>query len=301
MKTFQLIYEEAQESIQDSSADTLALLKSWINVGQRKFSAKVRRNWYDTEKTFDTVADQLYYQLPEDSIRPKSIVITIGEIEYPLEWIENETEWRRLTQFPQSGDIPESTWLKGRDQFAIYPTPVTSNDDAGLLTYHRRLRRMTQADYTTGTITLTNGSATVTGSGTTFTAKMVGRTLLVEDAGSDDFIGYKVAGFAGTTSLTLENAYGGSTGAGLTYRIGEVPDIPDEYHESVVDYAMYRYYLRRKDRGMAKDMFALYDTALKECEAEYSSVTTSNYSRANLRKRRRLGAFNRDAGLVTGA
>jgi len=36
---------------------------------------------------------------------------------------------------------------------------------------------LSNADYTTGTITLTDEDATVTGAGTTFTAGMVGRYL----------------------------------------------------------------------------------------------------------------------------
>jgi hypothetical protein len=73
--------------------------------------------------------------------------------------------------------------------------------------------------YTTGTVDVTQGSRTVTGSGTTFTAAMVGRKFL----GPDNAY-YKVIAVASTTSLTLSEAYQGTTATGSLYQIWK-----DEY------------------------------------------------------------------------
>jgi hypothetical protein len=198
-----------------------------------------------------------------------------------------------------SGDIPESWWVKGADQFGIYQRPVTSTSNAGLIVYQRRIRKMTQDDYTTGTVQVTANSAAVVGSGTTWTAQMVGRTLIVEDGGSQEGVGYKVSAFTDATNVTLENTYAGLSGTGKSYRIGEAPDIPEEYHENLIDYALFRYYLKRKDRGMIRDMKALVDNAIEECKAAYASNTTSNYGRS--RRNRRLGAFTRSPNVITGS
>lgn len=70
-------------------------------------------------------------------------------------------------------------------------------------------------DYTTGTISLTNGSAAVVGSGTTFTADMVGKMIRV---GTENTF-YKVSAFTDATHITLASNYTGSTVSGLAYTI----------------------------------------------------------------------------------
>ena len=78
----------------------------------------------------------------------------------------------------------------------------------------------TVAAYTTGTVAVTEGLTTVTGTGTTFTAAMVGRKFR---AGSDTAY-YVIAAFVSTTEVTLEAAYQGTTATGATYSIYQ-----DEY------------------------------------------------------------------------
>ena len=67
--------------------------------------------------------------------------------------------------------------------------------------------------YTTGTVSVTNRSATVTGSGTTWTSSMVGQTIWLSG------INYVITAFGSTTSLTIEAAFDGLTASGLTYAI----------------------------------------------------------------------------------
>lgn len=71
--------------------------------------------------------------------------------------------------------------------------------------------------YSTGTVTLTNGSAAVVGAGTTFTSGMVGRQLYTGGAGPY----YTISAFTDGTNITLERAFGGTTGAGLSYEIAQ--------------------------------------------------------------------------------
>lgn len=69
---------------------------------------------------------------------------------------------------------------------------------------------------TDGTVTLTRGSATVTGSGTNFLAGDVGRQF---QAGNRAPV-YTITGVASTTSMTLDRVFGNTDdGAGLSYRI----------------------------------------------------------------------------------
>jgi hypothetical protein len=280
MLTFQLLYEEVQDQVQDHDEESLGIIKRAINQGQQKFGAVLNRDWRTKKVTFSTVADQRYYQLPENCIRPKTIVITIGGVAYPLTEVADDDAWNDLTAHSDTSDFPECYHVEGGDQFGIWPTPSSSVANAGTLRYESRMRRMNADDYTTGSIALTTGATTVTGTDTAFTAQMAGRTLLVEDGSDQDGIGYKIASFTDSGTLTLENVYGGLTVAAAAYRIGEVPDIPDEYHESLIDYGCYRYYKRRRDRGMSADSYAAFKASLDECRDAYSSSSSSQYTRA---------------------
>lgn len=71
------------------------------------------------------------------------------------------------------------------------------------------------SNYVTGTISLTNGSATVTGSGTTFIAGDVGKVLRV--VGENTF--YRISAYTSATSITLASNYTGTTGSGKSYVI----------------------------------------------------------------------------------
>lgn len=73
-------------------------------------------------------------------------------------------------------------------------------------------------NYTTGTIELTNGSTAVVGTGTTFTAGMVGKKLRVTgETGSSSF--YTISAYTDATHITLSGNYAGSTGSGKVYTI----------------------------------------------------------------------------------
>lgn len=294
MLTFNQIYSEVQAQTQDTSASSLTVIKRGINQAMHKFGAILNRDWRNQERTFPTVANQQFYQMPEDAIRIKSLTITVGTIVYPLEEVIDEQNWQQLTMRSQSSTVPEFFYVKGSDQFGIWPTPSASNN-IGHITFEANMRDMTADDYATGTIAVVAGSPNVVGaSGAAFTASMVGRTLFVDPTGgTGDGSGYKIASFTDTTHIVLENNYAGATTAVSTFSIGQVPDIPDEFHEALIDYAAYRYYRRRRDLGTAKDLKAAFDEALLLCQQNYSSRSSSQYFR-RLRARAGYKQYKRD-------
>lgn len=109
---------------------------------------------------------------------------------------------------------------------ANYLDWTTSNDTLLVIDNSNKIQKYrgsTNANYTTGTISVTNASATVTGSGTswnTTTNAEVGEYIKLPDGKW-----YKITNIASNTSLTIEVSYQGSTLAGQTYTIspwGEV-------------------------------------------------------------------------------
>ena len=86
------------------------------------------------------------------------------------------------------------------------------------------------ANYTTGTITATNGSKTVTGAGVTWNTLVDAGMLL--QVGNERV--YVVASIDSTTQITLRDAYEGTTGAGKAYTLHNFYEItgPDPYPDS---------------------------------------------------------------------
>lgn len=84
--------------------------------------------------------------------------------------------------------------------------------------------------YNTGTVTVVQGSATVTGSGTTFTSAMVGRQFRI---GLGAPI-YTVATFVSATVITLDSVYGDVSAAVAAYSIFQCFfTVPNDFHSFI--------------------------------------------------------------------
>ena len=86
-------------------------------------------------------------------------------------------------------------------------------------------------DYTTGTVAVTNGSATVTGTSTTWNTAI--STGVYEVQAPDIFVGpdgesYEVESVASDTSLVLTTVYAGTTASGQAYTIQRA-----RYHDAI--------------------------------------------------------------------
>ncbi len=79
----------------------------------------------------------------------------------------------------------------------------------------RNYRIVTDVDVTTGTVTTTNGSRTVTGSGTAFASSHA--TWHIYFPGDPILNWYKVQSYSSSTQINLDVPYQGSTGANKTY------------------------------------------------------------------------------------
>jgi len=183
-------------------------------------------------KTSSTVADQVYYHYPPDVVDIENVQITVNSVKYPLDTIHSQSIWNWLNSLTiQASAIPQFIFPR-RDDFGIWPTPqavYTITFD-----FHMRDRNLTTADYTTGSVAVTENSATVTGTDTTFTANMVGRWFQVTTNTKDSYW-YRVASYTSATVIALESAYEGATGSTLVYKIGESPEIPEEGHILLAD------------------------------------------------------------------
>ncbi len=180
-------------------------------------------------QTVITATTSQYYPLPPGEITVEGMYITVGSVNYPLQIISNRLNWEKLNSIQiQASALPQFYFPRQLD-FGIWPIPQTVY--AGNISYHYHDRNLSVADYDTGTVTMTNGSAKVTGSGTTFTPAMVGRWLTITDptvAGQGYW--YRVIGYTSAAVIQLYSPWPNATASGATYRIGETPEMPEELH-----------------------------------------------------------------------
>jgi hypothetical protein len=272
--TFNQITNEAQVSAQSTSATELILIKRDANVATQRFKSVMTRPWSRISKKANTIAGQQDYQLPRSVLRPSGVDCLYGSTYIPLIEIGSEQNWNALNSTFTSGiGTPRFFFPKGKDVISIYPTPSTSVVEGIKVYYEPKQPRMMSDDFTAGTVTVTQGSTTITHSAAGFTPEMVGRYFYTTDGtdGND----YQIVEYIDANNLTLENYYEGPSGATKAFLIGVVPDIPDEYQPALVDYCMSRFYLRRGNRQAGADFMSLFLASLDECKETYASPTSS--------------------------
>jgi len=184
-----------------TSSANLTLGDGLINDGIKKLLAD-RNDWPFLESSFTTtlVASQQFYDLPYDIDKLKAVTVNNGNVIYTPDEIISREEWDRLnTNTTVTSNIPEYYFIYA-GRIGFWPTPSTAS-----------------TTYSTGTIALTSGSATVTGSGTTFTSSMDGSYLRVPNGDI-----YLIDAFVSTTELTLNRVYDGATFTGGTYLISSI-------------------------------------------------------------------------------
>lgn len=269
----------SQKLATDTNSANTTFLNTLINQGYKEVLAELGRPVLEKTKTTTTVADQRGYQLPPDYNWLKSVKITVGSTIYtPIEE-ESQEQWDLLTQTTQTSTIPQYYFVRPRFGFQgaevqFEPVPSTAGYTITLV-YEAIDRDLSVAKYTTGTVAVTNGSATVTGSGTTFTAAMVNRYFQITDADGDG-LWYKVASYTSATVITLENYYQGSTDGSANYQIAEAFHLPEDLHMLPIYFALWHYFSFRRDGEKVVEYKTLYDSGMAAAKRRYGTKTRSN-------------------------
>lgn len=184
---------------------------------------------YITEdsKAFTTANGTQYYMYPPGTVSIDSLTVTIGSLTYTLFPIYSQTIWNYYNALQiQPTAIPQFYFPRQYD-FGIWPIPTDAY--TGAFQRYYRDRNLLVADYTTGAVSLTLNSATLTGSGTTFTPGMVGRWFCVTNTATPgEGLWYRISAYVSATVLTLQSVWVSATTTGQAYRIGESPELPEE-------------------------------------------------------------------------
>lgn len=172
--------------------------------------------------------------------------------------IYDDDTWNLLKspQVNSSSDALSNHRILGND-IQLYPTPATDNQML-VMSYSRRIKDMTADDYSTGTVTVNKGSATVAGSGTSFTSAMIGRFINLNG------YWYEISGFTSSTSITLLKPFQESSLTSVSFTVGELPRLPEHFQEALTYEATAFAYRKREQLDMAREYESLWRNALRE-------------------------------------
>ena len=290
MISFNALYLKCRAYASDSNNDQF--FKDEINNGQKIVENELDDFIVEDMRTGSTIAGLNQVPTPENYIRTQFFYVLNGTIRYDATPIFDEDTWQRLNQVTTISSNYLQFIFPRVDYAELYPVP------SSILTYTWQYvsasHDMQYDDYSTGTITSivntvpTNALpyATVTGSGTTWTATMAGQFFKM----AGDQQNYKITSVTDATHLVLAKAYKGIAISGFAntkYVIGEMPRIPEASHMLLYYYAMARYYEGpKKDATKAKDFDIKFQFWLKWATGTFSKRTNQGVipSQRNLQR-----------------
>lgn len=267
-----------QRMARTANTDVLAQAIEDMNTGYHLFNAKLARYFTRKQQFADLVANQQIYQVPVDCVRVMGMTVLVSSTyQPPVKEIRSEYEWRQITSYVMASNWPVYYFMIGNDEMALWPVPSQSLP-AGLRFYYQPQDHDLSIDDITNTstgqtVTVANGSPTVTATGTPFTAQMVG--LYFQATGITDLTWYEIVG-ATTNTLTLKSAYVGLSASGSAWRIGQLSIIPQEYDQSPIHYALSNFFSAQGNEPRALEHLKLFNQAMADCKSEYSSSNTSS-------------------------
>lgn len=235
----------------------------------------------EATKEMLTVAGNETYQIPNGFRKLIDLYVYSGagsssDTIYSPEMVFDPTKWKRILQYRLgSGSVPYFTYVE-RTTYKIQPIPDASGQLI-ILRGRLQLRSLTMADYTTGSIvSVATDGVSVVGTGTVWTADMVGRYIQITQttaANGGDGFWYEVGAVTDNTHLTLVKPYEGlpiSAGT-AAYTMGEVPVVPQAYQLAIVYRSAALYWENKGDAAKAKGYWLKYDGGN---EAGYSRPET---------------------------
>ena len=267
-ETFSTIIATSQDFCVDpktttttSLTNTRSFIKREINRAVQ-FTHKKLQKVFKTKKLPKTMSTSLvsgsstvynqYYAYPPGLSVIDTVTIDNDTSIPPLRVIQNQREWDLLNSGPVVSGIPSHIFMRARD-FGLFPIPKAVYTLTLVGRFHPKA--MSASDYASGTIVVTQNSATITGTGTAFTASMVGRYFSETDS-EGVAIGefYKIGAYVSATVLTLETVFEEASLSASTFLIAESPEIPEEIQEFIAYRVANVYYgTRRRDSKKAQE------------------------------------------------
>lgn len=208
--------------------------------------------------THTVTIKEKFWPLPYDLDLVENIEVEVDGTVYSPKPAASDKQWDEINYSNQISDTPQY-WFVRNGKFAIWPRPATAGS---IVRINGKIRvpDLNIADYTTGNIDIvTNGSHQITGAGSPgWTTPMVGRWIRITHsntaASSGDGEWYEIIAVESATVLYIARPYGGrtlTTGASAAYTIGQMPLLPEAFHDLPEYFGAFRYWAKEKDERAA--------------------------------------------------
>lgn len=270
MKSYTTLLSLYQSLTRNSTTANQTLGTQFINDSIRTICSlqggKLR--FLEDTETLSTVANQEAYYIPNKFRKLIDLYVRVGTgtsaTIYMPEMIFDPTKWKLVLAYRLgTNDFPYFTYVENQ-LFRLQPIPSSSGNDI-VLRGRLNVRDLSIADYTTGTIvSIANGGTAVVGSGTTWTADMVGRYIRITEttaANAGDGFWYEIGSYTSATSIGLLKPYNGtSISAGsAAYTIGQMSPVPEAYDVAIAYRSAALYWQQNYDLSQAKTYWMMYD------------------------------------------
>lgn len=238
--------------------------------------------FYFNEKSYTvpsgTVAQQQTYQLPFNFEVIENVTIQVGGYLWQPLPAASRAHFDYLNLIPYYNDYAQYYYI-WNGLLNLWPIPASSSN-AITINHKTRIKDIALADFTTGTVTATSGSTTITHSATGFYPQMAGMWIKLTPSSSTTTSGdgqwYQIASYVSTSSVTLYNQYAGTTVAGASFIIGDVPILPEDYQDLPLYRALYIYYSSIVPNPNQAELYKkLYDEGYQWLADKYGSKTYS--------------------------
>ena len=260
----------------------LSLNNSAANItqGTRLINDAIRilvNKFYFNESSFTTpsVSGQQFYNLPPQCRKIINVTGTIGSVVWITKDCPDRNYWDFLNTIQFKQDFPMFHFIWNHNtQFGVWPTPA-SNGNTYTVNYQMRNIDLSQADYTTGTVTATNGSPNISFAGSTLIGNMANRWIQIS-APAGDNQWYQIGNYYSATAIGLLNPYTGTAASSASYTIGEMPILSEDYQDLALYRALWIYFTSIvPDSGRSKLYENLYDVGFEKLNMEYGQKVTS--------------------------
>lgn len=254
MRSFTTLRNTYGVDTKNTSTANLNQGDEWMNDYHRRLLSKADWPFLHRLRTATTVASTTFVELPYDVDQVESAFVTSGSTRYTPIPAPSRKFWDELHYTTQTSDTPEY-WFVYNGQFGLWPRPSTVGNTISISAKIKSIE-LANADLASQTISVTSGSAAVTGSSTTWRRGIVGHWMRVaintsSDTTSGDGTWYEISAVSGTTAMTLVKTYNGGTVTSGVATIGQMPLLPEAFHDLPEHYAAFRYWSKEKDTERA--------------------------------------------------
>lgn len=295
MDTFTDLYTRAAKfcgvNPKNIPVDLLVDLKRDVNRGIAKIFTDARVGYTQKTLTSDLVANQQYYQIAPDCIRPTTVQVEATGLFATLPLIEVPTiaMWNQVNVWPQlSFPWPTYYFVRGHSQIGLWPQPGAAQTGGLIVTYEALPPEMAIDDIssTSNIYTQANPTVPVTASVTndsnlvSFSEPIINvpcNNLYFMTTDGTDGHTYQVASITDESHIVLGQNFQlpGATSATAQFRIGQMEDLPDMVQLAGAYNAAAQFYAGRKDTQTEQDYLALFQQCLDSFRQSFSARSTS--------------------------